>query len=202
MTGSASGKQAPSKTAAASPADAPVTVPPPLPTAPAVPGTAHDIKKKLYASFANVATLMGYSEVHGRIIAALTGQTQPVALSQLAKETGYSLSSISTSLDLLEVLGMVRKGKVAGDRKVYVQLDGDLLEGLKRAVVMKGKKGVDHAFDEFQAIEAALDSLPADEDRERVVNILQRLRGEIERLELYLDLLAEIQLPREPLVRP
>lgn len=162
------------------------------------PATAHDIKTKLYASFANVAALMGYSEVHGRIIAALTATAQPMSLGELAKETGYSLSSISTSLDLLEVLGMARRVKVAGDRRVYVQLDGDLLEGLKRAIVMKGKKSLDNAFQEFRSYEAALATLPADEDRAKVENILSLLRGELESLQMYLDLLAEIQLPREP----
>lgn len=159
------------------------------------------IKARLYSSFANVAALMGYSEVHGRIIAALSAQGEAMSLADLAKETGYSLSSISTSLDLLEVLGMVRKVKVAGDRRVYVQLEGDLLEGLKRAVVMKGKKGVDNAFTEFKTYEAALATLPDDADRAKVANILATLRGELEMLQAYLDLLGEIQLPHEPPVR-
>jgi DNA-binding transcriptional regulator GbsR (MarR family) len=161
--------------------------------------SAPEIKQRLYASFANVAALMGYSEVHGRIIAALTAAGGPMSLGDLAKETGYSLSSISTSLDLLEVLGMVRRVKVAGDRRVYVALDGDLLEGLKRAIVMKGQKGVENAFKEFQSFEAALASLPPDDaDREKVANILATLRGELERLQLYLDLLGGIGLPKEP----
>lgn len=162
--------------------------------------SASDIKRRLYSSFANVAALMGYSEVHGRIIAALTASGEPMALGDLAKETGYSLSSISTSLDLLEVLGMVRKVKLPGDRRVYVQLEGDLLEGLKRAVVMKGKKGVANAFAEFRNFEAALGSLPDDADRAKVANILATLRGELEMLQAYLDLLGDIQLPREPSV--
>lgn len=160
-----------------------------------------EIKNKLYASFSNVAALMGYSEVHGRIIAALTARPGPMSLGDLAKEAGYSLSSISTSLDLLEVLGMVRRVKVAGDRRVYVQLDGDLLEGLKRAIVMKGQKGVENAFKEFKNYEAALATMPEGEEREKIANVLATLRGELERLQLYLDLLSGIQLPREPAVR-
>ena len=165
------------------------------------PATAAAIKDKLYSSFANVAALMGYSEVHGRIIAALTAANSPVSLGDLAKETGYSLSSISTSLDLLEVLGMVRKVKVSGDRRVYVQLDGDLLEGMKRAIVMKGQKGVENAFKEFTHYEAALASLPEGEERDKIANVVTVLRSELERLQLYLDLLSGIQLPREPAVR-
>jgi DNA-binding transcriptional regulator GbsR (MarR family) len=165
------------------------------------PATAAALKDKLYSSFANVASLMGYSEVHGRIIASLTAANAPVSLGDLAKDTGYSLSSISTSLDLLEVLGMVRKVKVSGDRRVFVQLDGDLLEGMKRAIVMKGQKGVENAFKEFTNYEATLSSLPEGEEREKIANVVAVLRGELERLQLYLDLLSGIQLPREPGVR-
>jgi DNA-binding transcriptional regulator GbsR (MarR family) len=160
------------------------------------PASAADIKNKLYSSFANVATLMGYSEVHGRIIAALTATNEPMALSDLAKETGYSLSSVSTSLDFLEVLGMVRKVKRVGDRRVYVQVEGDLLEGLKRAIVMKGKKSLDTAFLDFTSYEAKLAGMPQDAEREKVENILRTLRGELEQLQMYLDLLSNIELPK------
>lgn len=166
------------------------------------PASASELKKKLYGSFANVAAIMGYSEVHGRIIAALTAAREPLSLGELTRETGYSLSSISTSLDLLEVLGLVRRVKLAGDRRVYVQLDGDLLEGLKRAIVMKGQKGVENAVREFHTYEEVLASLPADADREKAANILASLRRELERLQLYLDLLSGIELPRGPPVRP
>jgi DNA-binding transcriptional regulator GbsR (MarR family) len=159
--------------------------------------SAVEIKNKLYSSFANVAALMGYSEVHGRIIAALTANGEPMALGDLAKETGYSLSSVSTSLDLLEVLGMVRKVKRVGDRRVYVQVEGDLLEGLKRAIVMKGKKSLDAALVDFSSYEARLGGMAPDAEREKVANILRVLRGELERLMLYLDLLGNIELPRE-----
>jgi DNA-binding transcriptional regulator GbsR (MarR family) len=157
--------------------------------------SATEVKNKLYSSFANVAALMGYSEVHGRIMAALTAAGEPMALQDLARETGYSLSSVSTSLDLLEVLGMVRKVKRVGDRRVYVQVEGDLLEGLKRAIVMKGKKSLDAAFTDFGSYEAMLATMPSDGEREKVANILRVLREELERLQLYLDLLGNIELP-------
>ncbi|HVL87591.1 MAG TPA: MarR family transcriptional regulator [Candidatus Thermoplasmatota archaeon] len=160
--------------------------------------TALEIKKHLYSSFSNVAALMGYSEVHGRIIAALTANARPMSLAELAKETGYSASSISTSLDLLEVLAMITKVKKTGDRKLYVRLDGDLLEGLKRAIVAKGRKSLGSALNEFRQYEEAIQSLPRDDpERAKVENILHTLRGELEVLTQYLELLGEIQLPKD-----
>ena len=160
--------------------------------------SAIEIKKHLYSSFSSVAVLLGYSEVHGRIIAALTASGQPMSLADLSRETSYAASSISTSLDLLEVLGMIAKVKKAGDRKLYVRLDGDLLDGLKRALVAKGKKSLTNALSEFATYEAAIESLPKDDpERAKVENILLTLRKELEVLTTYLDLLGEIRLPKE-----
>lgn len=159
--------------------------------------TAQEIKKQLYASFSNVAVLVGYSEVHGRVIAALAANARPMSLSELAKETGYATSSISTSLDLLEVLGMISKIKRPGDRKLYVQLEGDLLDGLKRAIVMKARKSLGSALTEFKKYEEAIASLPPeDEERAKVENILRTLQGELERLKLVMEFLDGLQVPR------
>lgn len=152
------------------------------------------LKHDLYSSFASIASLIGYSEVHGRIIAALTAGKEPLSLQALAKETGYSTSSISTSLDLLEVLGMISKVKKPGDRKLYVRLEGDLLEGLRKAIFLRAEKGISSALDEFESYERELASLGDGEDKKKVENILHTLRGEIKRLEDYMDRIQRIEL--------
>ena len=70
-----------------------------------------EIKKKIYSSFSNTASSIGYDEIHGRIIAALILNDSEMSLQKLSEETGYSSSSISLSLDLLEVLGIIKKVK-------------------------------------------------------------------------------------------
>lgn len=153
-----------------------------------------EIKHDLYSSFASIASLIGYSEVHGRIIAALTAGTEPLSLQELAKETGYSSSSISTSLDLLEVLGMISKIKKPGDRKLYVRLEGDLLEGLRKAILLRAQRGISSTLTEFESYERELGNLDDGEDKKKVENILVTLRGEIKRLEEYMDILEGIEL--------
>jgi DNA-binding transcriptional regulator GbsR (MarR family) len=60
-----------------------------------------DIEKDIYSTFADIATAIGYSEIHGRVIAALLVSNKKLSLNELAKKTGYSLSTVSLSLDLL-----------------------------------------------------------------------------------------------------
>ncbi len=68
-----------------------------------------NIEEHIYSTFASIASAIGYSEVHGRIIAALLVSDRPLSLEELSKKTNYSLAAISLSLDLLEIIGMIKK---------------------------------------------------------------------------------------------
>ncbi len=154
----------------------------------------NEIKKDIYSSFADIASSIGYSEIHGRIIAALLVSDGKLSLQNLAKETEYSISTLSLSLDLLEFLGMIKKIKKAGDRKLYVELQGDLLEGLKRAFVLKIQKNINDSLNSFERYKEILKESKGNK-KERVMNVLGTLEEEIKKLDNYIKLLSKIKLP-------
>ena len=153
-----------------------------------------DIKKSIYSAFSDIASSIGYSDMHGRIIAALLTNNNRLSLQELAEETGYSLSTISLSLDFLELLGMIKKAKNVGDRKLYVELQGDLLEGLKRAFVLNLQKNIGSALGDFKGYREELKSSD-DANSKKVMKTLDKLEGEIKRLENYINLLSKLRLP-------
>lgn len=153
----------------------------------------NEIKKDIYSTFSEIASSIGYSEIHGRIIAALLVSDRKLSLPDLAKETGYSISTISLSLDLLEFLGMIKKIKKAGDRKLYVELQGDLLEGLKRAFILKLQKSISNSFNSFGKYKEALKN-SNDKDKKKVMDVLTTLEKEIEKLDSYIKLLSKLKL--------
>ena len=153
-----------------------------------------DLKRVIYSEFADIAKSVGYSEVHGRIIAALFASHKEMTLQQLAKETGHSPSSISVSLDLLEALGMVSKYKKANDRRLYVRLDGDLLDGLRKAIILKTRANITNTLDRFKAYEENLEKLGSKECEE-VKTILDTLRKEMKRLDKYLEKIEKVEIP-------
>jgi len=154
----------------------------------------NEIKRDIYSAFANIASSIGYSEIHGRIIAALLVSNRKLSLKELAKETGYSISTISLSLDLLEFLGMIKKIKKAGDRKLYIELQGDLLEGLKRAFILKVQKNITDSLKSFKDHKKILEK-SKDKNKKKVMNLLNTLEKEIKKLENYISLLSELKLP-------
>src|SRR3989338_5109586 len=127
-----------------------------------------DVYSKIFSTFAEVASSIGYSPLHGKIIGVLLVKNKPVSLQELAKDTGYSTSMLSLSLDFLEILGVIRKVKKEADRKLYVSLAGDLLECLKRAITIKVEKSIQNSLTEFEESKKELAKLSAKEKGEAV----------------------------------
>ncbi len=153
-----------------------------------------NIEKEVFTVFSELAETIGYSPIHGKIIAALIVEDHPLPLQEIAKRTRYSTGMISLSLDLLEVLGVIKKIKKTGDRKLYVSLEGDLLEILKKAVIVKVKKGIVNSLEDIAEKKKKAVSLN-DENGRRSAELLSTLESEVKRLEKYINLLSGIRLP-------
>jgi DNA-binding transcriptional regulator GbsR (MarR family) len=145
-----------------------------------------EAEEKIHITFAGVASSMGYSEVHGRIISALMIAGRPMSMDELTKQTKYSPASISLSLDLLEIIGIVKKLKDRGDRKLYARLDGDLIEGLRNAVILKLQKEISNTLSELAAIKS-------DPKTKNAVSIVEK---EVRRLQDYVKRLSEVDVPK------
>ena len=130
-----------------------------------------EIENNILSTFSGVANAIGYSPLHGKIIGVLIANSKPICLHDLADKTGYSLSMVSLSLDFLEVLGVIRKVKKEADRKLYVALGGDLLECLKRAIIIKLEKSIRDSLVGFEESKKQLGKLSG-EDKERVLKTL------------------------------
>ncbi len=153
-----------------------------------------EIENDIYSTFSDIASSIGYSEIHGRIIAALLVGGKKMSLQDLAKSTGYSTSTISLSLDLLELLGMIKKAKKVGDRRLYIELNGDLLGGLKKALMIRIQKSVSDSLLKFEDYKDALKK-STDPDKNRVLLSLDILDKEVKRVERYVNLLSKLRLP-------
>jgi len=148
-----------------------------------------DLENKILGIFAEVAGSIGYSPLHGKIIGVLLVKDRQMSLQDIAKETGYSTSMVSLSLDLLDVLDVIKKVKKTGDRKLYIELSGDLLECLKKAFVMRLERSISSSLAEFENLKK---TVKTDTSASQTLEVLEK---EIKRLETYINLLSKIRLP-------
>lgn len=153
------------------------------------------IESEIIDTFAQISGSLGYSEVHGKILAALMISEKVLSLEELAKKTRYSAGMISLSLDLLEVLGMVKKIKKQGDRKLYVQMSGDLVATLKTALLIKLTKGLADVKERLSDYKKNALALKGDEKVILWKN-LGKLEREISRIDRYINKLAKVSIPR------
>ena len=154
------------------------------------------IEADIINEISSVTETMGYSKTHGRILAVLLMSDGPVSLSKLSKHTKYSLSSVSISLDFLELLGLVKKFRHPGDRQVYVELTGDLLDALRKLVLIKIQQGLGQAEGKIRTFVSDLNN-PKTEEERKLAKSLKKLNYELNRLETYMNSLAKIPLPPE-----
>lgn len=154
-----------------------------------------EIEERIFSTFAGVASTIGYSPLHGKIIGALLVKGKPVSLQELARETGYSSSTISLSLDFLELLGVIKRVKIPTDRRLFISLQGDLLEALKKGMLIRIKKSVSDSFQEFEEMRQKLRESGDGGEKKRLIKTIGVLEREIKRLDRYLDLLSDTRLP-------
>jgi DNA-binding transcriptional regulator GbsR (MarR family) len=137
--------------------------------------------EKIYKIFSNLVSTLGYSRVHTSILTTLFIHKE-LSLKELAKNTKYSLSSISLSLDLLELIGLIKKYRKDKSKEVYVRLEGDLLLALKELVLMKINKGINTALGDLEK-----------EKKEGA----KKIKREILRFKKYVDALNKVEIPKD-----
>ncbi len=156
----------------------------------------HEIESEIIDTFAAISQSLGYSEVHGKILAALLLEGKPLCLEMLAKKTRYSISMISLSIDLLEVIGLLKKSKRPNDRRLYLEMSGDLVEALKTAIMLKLSKGFADVQANFARYKDEIHKTKGVTEKEYLLKSLERLEKETKRIEKYVSELSKVDIPK------
>jgi DNA-binding transcriptional regulator GbsR (MarR family) len=97
------------------------------------------------------ANLKGCSDAVGVLRGTLFLADEPMSMDQLVEETGYSKSTVSSSMSLLETLGLARRVIVPGGKKYHYMAVTDN-DSLKKALLSNVRN-------EILLIMAALDMM-------------------------------------------
>jgi DNA-binding transcriptional regulator GbsR (MarR family) len=153
-----------------------------------------EVEKRMYSAFSQVAESIGYSPIHGQIIGVLLVGGGSMTLQDIAKKTGYSTSMISLSLDLLELLGVIKKIKKTADRKLYIELNSNLIEALKNILMIRISKALSGSLAQFEKDRRDIACLSGSNKKE-VMRAIEILEKEIKRLDGYFRILSKVSLP-------
>ncbi|MFB3766594.1 MAG: GbsR/MarR family transcriptional regulator [Methanotrichaceae archaeon] len=82
-------------------------------------GDREELKKHIVDACIKVANAKGLSDAAGVLRGTIFLALEPMSMDQLVEETGYSKSTVSANMSLLENLGMVKRIVVPGDKRYY-----------------------------------------------------------------------------------
>jgi DNA-binding transcriptional regulator GbsR (MarR family) len=68
----------------------------------------------------------GLDDLSAKVIGLLYTEPEEIPMEDIAKRTGYSLASISNTMRMLETIGMVRRMKKPGTKKVFFYMEKNL----------------------------------------------------------------------------
>jgi DNA-binding transcriptional regulator GbsR (MarR family) len=143
-----------------------------------------ELKKEVIEHFVQASRGQGITDdAIAKIMGHLYIEPEEVALEDLSKETGYSLSTISNKIKFLEISGMVKKSRKPGTKKVYAYMDKDFLGHSERILKLKrkavfglAKKNVPELIKKFK------DKAKTDKQKERL-KILKNYMHQVEILD-------------------
>lgn len=76
-----------------------------------------DIRRHFANACIQWARIRGYSDSTGLLRGLVTLAKEPMSLDELVQETGYSKSTVSSNMNLLENLGLVKRIVIPGDKR-------------------------------------------------------------------------------------
>lgn len=86
------------------------------------------LEKDFLDLFQNIFRTYGLSDLCAKITALLYLEPDDISMEDLAKETGYSLASISNTMKILENSGMVRRVKKPKTKKIFFYMEKNLVK--------------------------------------------------------------------------
>jgi DNA-binding transcriptional regulator GbsR (MarR family) len=112
------------------------------------------LRRHMIEACVKAANNKGCCDAVGVLRGTLFLETKPMSMDWLVEETGYSKSTVSSNMNLLETLGLARRVVIPGDKRYHYVLVTDP-DSLRKAMLV-------HIKNEIQLILSALDKTEKD----------------------------------------
>ena len=85
-----------------------------------------DLDKEFIDVYKDTASMFVFGDLPADIVGMLYLEPEGVTMEDISKETGYSPASISNTIKMMENLGIIRRIKKPGTKKIYFYMEKDL----------------------------------------------------------------------------
>ncbi len=146
-------------------------------------------KRCLIDASIQMAKMLGHSDAAGALMGSLLFADGPLSMDELVEMTGYSKSTVSTNMTLLENQGIVRRMRKPGDKRNYYLAMQSVDETFKaenekiRQIMQIHISAIDEA-------ERILMDAEESEEAERLRRLLDSMRKECSKARRLVDLVS------------
>ncbi len=95
-----------------------------------------DLDRDFERAFVEIGNSYGVSPSYSRILFHLQINDE-ISMDDIAKKTGYSLATISNNIRLLENMGIVKRIKYPGSKKIFLRMEHNTKSIIKKAIMAK-----------------------------------------------------------------
>jgi DNA-binding transcriptional regulator GbsR (MarR family) len=142
-------------------------------------------RERVIEGFERSAEIYGLSRSYGRFYGILFFAHDPMSLDDLAEESGFAKSTVSTAMSELERFHMVHRRSLPGEgKRAFFEAERDFWRILQELLDRQVRREIDtmtRALDDAEAALEAADTERARTDLERIRD-LQRVYAQSERL--------------------
>lgn len=153
-------------------------------------------RERVIDGFERSADIYGLNRSYGRLYGILFFAHEPKSLDDLADESGFAKSTVSTAMTELERFHVVRRRSLPGEgKRAFFEAERDFWRIVKQFLDREVRREIDtmtRALDDAEAALEAVDTERADRDLRRVRD-LQDLYAQSER---FIDLLTSSSADR------
>jgi DNA-binding transcriptional regulator GbsR (MarR family) len=96
-----------------------------------------EIDKDFIEMYQSLGGAPGFDELLLTLFAKLYIEPEDMAMDDLAKETGYSLASICNKVKLLESMGVVKRMRKPGSKKIFLYTEKSFIDIVKDTLMKK-----------------------------------------------------------------
>lgn len=117
------------------------------------------IEKEFVDFYIGVGRTWGLDTLSSKLIGILYLEPEEICIDELAKKTGYSLPSISNKMHFIETMGIVKRIKKPGSKKLFYFMEKDAIkvarmhfEKIYEAEIIPAKKLMPKLLDKYKKV--------------------------------------------------
>ena len=149
------------------------------------------LDKEFIEGYKEIGRGQGVDEGFLTIFARLYIEPGDLAMEDLAKETGYSLASISNKVNMFGHIIPIKKSRKPGSKKVYLYMDKDIIGMVKQAMVLKQIHGINIIKDKLPGILKEYKGKVKSEKDKKKLKILENYYSQSLKFEVILNKMSK-----------